>query len=240
MPPLDSPFQPFGVLHGAAVAAFVVVVTPLVLLRRRLRGTASAEKLDIAIAIIATVIAIATNGVWLLPANFSVARSLPLHICDLCTFIAPLALTARWRGWRALLYFFGLGLSTWGFITPDLRSLPHEPGFWLFWAAHFCVVGIAIYDLIARHYRPARQDLRIAMLGSAGYVMVVLPIDRIFNVNYGYLGVSDTQPGVILMLGSWPWRLPVIMAVVLLQFAAMTFIWDRRRRQLSAGIYRTD
>jgi hypothetical integral membrane protein (TIGR02206 family) len=218
-------FRPFSPAHVAVVALFVMCATILVPLGRRWRGTARGMVLDHALATGCLSTWIIINGWWLLPWNFNLGYSLPLHVCDITCLLAPLVLLwpARWM--RAILYFWGIGLSLQGFIQPDLRDGPARLGFWFFWANHFVVVGIAIYDL-ARGYRPAWRDFAFAVAATVVYLGVVLPIDIIWEVNYGYVGpVKPLQPTLIDQLGPWPWRVFVLIGLAWTVMALMVLPW---------------
>ncbi len=219
-------FQPFGRFHAGVLAVFGFMMIGLIAARRRLDARGQARTLDRALAAIGIAVAILTNGYWLLPSNFSKEHSWPLHLCDLGSIIAPIAIITARRRWRALLYYWGIGLSAWGFLTPDLKDGPGRIGFWLFWATHASVVGSALYDLIARRFRPGWAEWRIASAGGLLYVLLILPINLIFGFNYGYLGRAlPGQPTIIDALGPWPGRVFILPAGVLLLFVGMTLPW---------------
>src|SRR5688572_6221087 len=180
-------FRPFSLTHGVVVGVFLAFTVVLIVLGRRWRGTARGRRLDIVLAVICSIIWAIINGWWLLPRNFDPSYSLPLHVCDITSLLAPIVLVRPVRWMRAILYFWGLGLSLQGFIQPDLRDGPARIGFWLFWANHYVVVGIAIYDL-ARGYRPGWRDFGVAVVATFLYLAVVLPIDIAWGFNYGYVG----------------------------------------------------
>ena len=140
-----------------------------------------------------------------------------------------------------IVYYFGLGLSTQGFITPDLREGPAHWPFWSFWMLHFLVVGTAIYDLAARGLRPAWRDLRFAMTVSILYVVILMPIDFRLGWNYGYVGPSKPeQPSLIDVLGPWPWRVAVMVGMGFVVFTMMTVPWEIVRKRSHRGTERTE
>lgn len=226
VPGLSTHFEPFTTTHAVAAGAGVLCMAVVSLLGRRWRGTEREIALRRAwVAFVAAGQAVSIVW-WLLPANFNPARSFPLHMCDLVGLIAIPALLTERRLPRALLYFWGLGLSSQAFFTPIVREGPALFVFWLFWLSHTQIVGSAVYDVVARCYRPLLRDLTLAVVATLTYTAVMLPFDVVTGFNYGYLG-RDLPGAHTLMgaLGPWPWRLLAVAGLVFTVFALMWLAW---------------
>jgi hypothetical integral membrane protein (TIGR02206 family) len=166
-----------------------------------------------------------------MPWRYEHHKALPLQICDLVGFLAPAALLTRWRPLRALLYFWGIGLSTQGFFQPDLREGPADLSFWAFWLGHMAIVGASMYDVFARGYRPTWADYGVACAAAAVYLAVILPVDLLFDFNYGYVGRGQPgQPSVVDFLGPWPGRVAIIAALAAVVMALLMLPWEVARR----------
>ena len=168
------------------------------------------------------------------PRNFKAASALPLHVCDLASPLATVAiLRPDWRVARTVLFYWGLGLCTQAFLTPDLKEGMAHVAFWAFWLPHAGIVGSAVYDLAARDYRPGWSDLRDATIVTLSYAVVVFTIDAMFGCNYGYLGRSGPDtPSALDFLGPWPARVGVMIAIGQALFILMTLPfrpWKRLR-----------
>lgn len=166
--------------------------------------------------------------VYFWPGHYDPAVSWPLHVCDIAAVLGPLAVLTRQRVLLAVLYFWGIGLTSQAFITPVL-STDHGPGsiwYWLFWSNHTIVVGLAVYALVVLGYRPRFGDL-LATLGFTGtWVAVVLPLNIAYGWNYGYL--SPELPGATTLLnalGDWPGRLFKMYAIVGVGFVMLWLPW---------------
>jgi hypothetical integral membrane protein (TIGR02206 family) len=206
------------------------MTSSLILLRRRLDSSRQFH-LDRSLGFIFLIAWFLMNIWWLLPRNFNPQESWPLHLCDISAIIAPVALLSNRRWPRALLYFWGIGLNTQGFITPLLKEGPAHLEFWLFWLNHWIVVGTAIYDVAARGFRPTWRDYAIAVFGSGIYLAVVLPIDIAFGWNYGYLGKSKPNRSTVIdVLGPWPWRVVIIAVLACAVMALLMLPWILSRR----------
>jgi uncharacterized membrane protein YwaF len=116
-----------------------------------------------------------------------------------------------------------------------------DAGFWLFWGMHGAIVGPALYDLFARGYRPHWwPDAFFISVTTIGYLFLVLPIDLLFDLNYGLVGKG--KPGQITFLdflGPWPHRLWAIIYGIAAIYFMMTWPWSvgrwvmKRRREKS-------
>jgi hypothetical integral membrane protein (TIGR02206 family) len=183
------------------------------------------------LAAVAIVVWVMAEGYWMLPGRFSAAYSLPLHLCDITALLVPLGLWWRWRRMMTLVYFWGLVFSIQAVITPALHEGPGQFWFWLFWAYHFMILAVAVYFVAVRGFRPRWPDLRFAMIMSALYVALVLPLDVLMRWNYGFLGnMKPSQPSLIDVLGPWPWRVVVIIVLGGVAMAALYLPWRFVRR----------
>ena len=210
-PPLSNwatEFHAFTLQHAVVFAVCFGLILGSVILGRRWRGTSRERRLRH--AWIWTTIAWQSAAVvwYLLPANFDPYESWPLHLCDLAAWVAPFALLTQ-RPWlRALLYFWGIGLSTQAFFTPVVEGGYTDIRFWLFFVGHTQIVGSAIYDAAVLGYRPTLRDWRTMTFITIAWLAVVTPINIVFSVNYGYTGNRlPNGPTIMDYLGPWPWRI---------------------------------
>ena len=178
--------------------------------------------------------------VWyLLPRNFDWYESLPLHLCDLAAWVAPLALLTQRRWLRSLLYFWGIGLSTQAFFTPVVEGGYGQFSYWLFFVGHTHIVGSAVYDVVVLGYRPRLRDWGVVTVLSLAWIVPVTVFNVLMDVNYGYTG--NTAPGgttLIDYLGPWPWRLGTIFLGAQVLFGVVFVPWvvvGRRNRGYALG-----
>lgn len=212
--PDPTRFVPYSSTHAAAAAVCAAILVVLIFAGRR--ASPPRERLGRHVAgWISLGVWLVANVYWCVPPQLDVARSLPLHLCDVAGVIAPISMLSEKRWPRVLMYFWGLLLSSQGFIQPTLTAGPATFEFWLFWATHLIIVGSAIYDIAVRRLRLTRRDLAFALAASWAYAVPIF----IFNwaavfvfkwsdaFNYGYVGPKLPSNGTILnALGSWPLR----------------------------------
>jgi len=227
-------FRPFSTTHAAVLLLFATTVTTLVVLRRRReRGhPVRAARLDRRLGIVAVLVWLFATFVQFFPRYYDRTSSLPLQLCDFTIIAVPLALFTGWRPARAIVYFWGIGLSTQGLITPDLNGGPATMRFWFFWAPHFVIVGGALYDVAARGYRPTWRDFRVATVAGVVYAALVLPFNLLTDLNYGYVGESAPgQPSLVDALGPWPGRVGVMLTLGVVVMALLMVPWEILRRR---------
>ncbi len=224
-PPAFAPFTPTHLLAaGAGVACIIAFVTI-----GRVSTTAGEHRIVRTWAILWLIQQAFTTIYWLLPSNFDIAKSLPLHLCDVVGWLGPFALllahTRKTRWLRTILYFWGIGLSTQAFFTPTITQGPGDPRFWLFWISHTQIVGAAVYDIVVRGYRPDLRDLKAAIIASLVWMVPLVVLNWITGLNYGYLGPELEGETVLNLLPPWPWRVLTMAGIVLVLFSLMWAVW---------------
>lgn len=233
-------FRPFSWIHILTVAVVFGLTLLAVAVRRRRDPEAPASAWERRFAFFNLIAWSAVNGWWLLPGNFDPSHALPIQMCDLTWLMVAVALVLRWRPARAILYFWGIALSSQGILTPDLQEGPARIVFWLFWIAHGAIVGSAVYDLAARRYRPGWKDFRYAYGAAWIYFLLILPFDIAYGYNYGYVGnARPDRPTLVDVLGPWPQRLVWIILLVSVAMLVLLLPWElgrflKRRRPAPA------
>ncbi len=218
-----STFMPFTPFHYITAGLLVISMVGASMLGRRWRGTPRELAFRRTWAWSTIAWQAASVAYWAWPTHFYLPESLPLQLCDVAAWIAPLALLTQKRWLRAVLYFWAIGLSTQAFFTPVLSEGLAHPRFWFFWIGHTQIVGSAIYDVVALGFRPTFKDLLLGVLANLALFAVVMPLNLAFGLNYGFVGDSEPdQPTLITRLGPWPLR---IVWILLLVHSIMLVLW---------------
>lgn len=180
----------------------------------------AAERLRLVVCVVGLSAWVLSLAFYWAPSRFDWGKSLPIELCDLAAFIAPIAVISRLRPLRALLHFWGFALCTQFFATPIHR--PGSGAFVVGWVLHASIVGSALYDAVGLGFRPTWKDLRTAILAGLVYVALMFALNAATGFNYGYVG--PTKPGaatIVDALGPWPLR---VLWIVLIAMAAMTLV----------------
>lgn len=219
-------FHAFSAGHAAILAGFALVTALFCRIGLRWQGTERLRRAERAAGAFMLVVYCIATVYWLHPANYDIAISLPIHMCDMTGLVAPLVLLTRRLVFRTLLYFWGIGLSIHGVLTPVIDDGWFHVTFLLYWLVHLSIIGTAVYDVVARRYRPRFRDCLLAIATCAVWLTVVLLVDVRYGVNYGYVGnVTPERPTVIDSLGPWPQRVYKMTVAVIVLFLAMWLPW---------------
>jgi len=162
----------------------------------------------------------------------SVQQSLPLGLCEFGTFVVGAALWWQTPLLVEIVYFWGLGGSLQGLLTPDLPRSDLFPSFFFFQyfinhgglvlAPIFLVVGLKLFP------RPGAV-LRVAGI-TFGYLVAVAGIDWLTGGDYLYLREPPPTVSLLNVLGPWPWYILSMVGIgVLVLILLNSPFWAMRR-----------
>ncbi len=230
-----EPFAPYGQTHCAMLLLCAGGWLLAIRAARRRRGTPRERRFRLAFGRSILLL----NAAWLAwkvtPGRFDLADSLPLHLCDAAWMAAAWSLLSGGDPRRLrhqLVYYWGLGLSPLGLLTPDLDAGPATIGFWVFWIRHWQIVGAALVNLAAFRVRPSWRAFLGACAVTAALVAPVTLLNAACGTFYFYTGPSlPGNPTPLDLLGRWPLRILWIVLLTALLFFLMTLPAAFRRKR---------
>lgn len=232
---MDDRFEALSTSHYLMLALFVAGIPVLIRQGRRVRGTSAEERSRrvFSIAIIAT--ALPLQVLQLLPGDWSLDTSLPLHLCDLAWLVTAYALWTR-RPWAcALTCYWGLTLTSQALVTPSLsQAFPH-PRFIGYWTMHVLVVWAALYLTAALRVRPSWRLFGSTIGLTIGWMVAVMAFNVTTGTNYGYLNGKPGSGSLLDLLGPWPWYVVSEVVLVSAVWALITLPWTAAGRRAAAG-----
>ena len=145
----------------------------------------------------------------------TLGNGLPLNLCDW----AAAALIAALIGKRAfayeLGYFWGLGGSLQGLMTPDIAYDFPDPQFVFFAINHAGIITALLY-LTFTGMRPRLAALPKVVVATLGYALIAGLADAALHLNYGFLAAKPANASVLDFLSPWPWYIPELVAIGIL------------------------
>jgi hypothetical integral membrane protein (TIGR02206 family) len=228
---LAAPFILFGPAHLIALALGVAVPLLLALWVRRSRARDHGVRLLLAALLAAGWLgwyAMLWARGWLAAGN-----ALPLNLCDWAQAALIVALLSRNQRAYELGYFWGLGGTLQGVITPDLPSGFPDLQFLLFMLDHAGLIAVVLYLTWGSGMRPVASSLPRVILASLFYVAIAGIADYMLGTNYGFLRGKGDHVSLLTWLAPWPWYIGELVAIGLMSVAiyyAPFWLWDWFKR----------
>ena len=233
-------FDAFSLHHLVLTVVCVWVTWIVIRYARTVRGTRDEFRVRVAWALMTLLGEIGSTIVWTLPARYSREASWPIHLCDYAAWLAPFALLLPVRWPKTLLFFWGIGLSTQGFLTPTVSQGVLSAEYWVFWIQHLGVVGGGFYLAAVNGYRPALRDLGLTIAVTFALVCFMVWFNIQADTNYMYLGSSlPDKPTILDALGDYPGRLVWIVLLGILGFK-LTYLGSESVHRLRGRALRAD
>jgi hypothetical integral membrane protein (TIGR02206 family) len=209
-----APFTLFSIEHLFAIGVLLVIYIMLYLKSGRLEEPRfdRLARYFLATALILQEISLNVwrmyEGVW------SVADSLPLHLCGIMVLTCPIMLVTKSYKIYEIAYFLGLGGASQAVLTPDIGvyGFPHYR-FYQFFVSHGLIILSILYMTFVCKYRPNFRSF----LKSFAFLNMMLPIVGILNYitggNYFFIARKPETASIIDFLGPWPWYILALEAI---------------------------
>jgi hypothetical integral membrane protein (TIGR02206 family) len=204
------PFVLFGPAHLAMLALAVLLPMALALAARRRPRADPVLRSCLALLLaggwIGWLVLFALRG-WL-----TLGNALPLNLCDWAAAALVVALLTRGTFAYGLGYFWGLGGTLQGLITPDIAYDFPDPQF-LFFAVNHAGIITALLYLTFTGLRPRLAMLPRVAIATLGYAVVAGAADYALGTNYGFLHGKPHNPSLLDFLKPWPWYIPELVLI---------------------------
>ena len=161
---------------------------------------------------------------------FKLEVDLPLSICNLFAFIAPVLFGIPNPKRMEVVYFAVMSGTFQAIITPDLYVGFPTYGFFKYWIVHVGLVILVIHYLLSFQLRPRAKGIFITFIWLNLYLMVIVPINLLLDANYFYLMEKPINPSILDLFGPWPTYLLVseILAMAFFAVAYLPIMWVNR------------
>ncbi|MDA0136322.1 YwaF family protein [Solirubrobacter deserti] len=166
----------------------------------------------------------ATDGSW------DWGFDLPLHLSDVVSILAPIALWTRRPLLVEVLYFWALTASLQAVITPDLRTTVPSVFFFTYFVTHSGAVVAAFLLVFGLGQRPRPGAVARVFAVTLGMAAAAGLGNVITGGNYMYLRAKPAQASLLDQMGPWPVYIAVAAALALVLFLAL----DRLARSTGA------
>ena len=162
--------------------------------------------------------------------RFDIAVDLPLSICNLFAFTAPLLFWNPNPKRMEVVYFAVMSGTFQAIITPDLYVGFPTYGFFKYWISHVGLVIIVIHYLLSFQLRPRAKGIFITFVWLNLYLMIIVPINLLLDANYFDLMEKPINPSILDLFGPWPTYLLVseVLAMAFFALAYLPIMWANK------------
>lgn len=203
---MSGPFVMFGSAHLAALLLGFGAPLGLAAMARSRRRLDRPIRLGLALLLAGGLLGwyglLWARG-WLGPGN-----ALPLNLCDWAALVLILALVKPGQRSYELGYFWGLGGTLQGLLTPDIAHGFPDPRFLFFFIEHAGIVAAVLYLTLGTGLRPAPASIPRVLAATLFYAAVAGTTDLLLGTNYGFLIAKPANASLMDFLAPWPWYLP--------------------------------
>jgi len=207
-------FVPFGSSHLVAVMLTLAVPLVMALVARHEHLGARADRATrIGLFLLLLGGWVFWYGLGALRGDLALERSLPMHLCDWAQVALMVSLVTRNQLAYVLGYFWGLGGTLQGVLTPTVYYDFPDAAFIAFFIQHGGVIAALLYLTLGSRMRPILGDLPRVMLASLVYLAVAGLVDWLLGVNYGFLREKPAGENLLMLLAPWPWYIPQLVGI---------------------------
>jgi hypothetical integral membrane protein (TIGR02206 family) len=231
-------FVTFSPSHLVAVAAVLTGSVALVVVARAARSARFDRAMRWALAAGCAAF-VAYSLYWVVAEGRGSLRFLlPLHLCDVSVFLAPVVLLTGHRRVFEVLYFWGIGGALQAIATPPpLDAFPRLTCISFFFG-HGVVLASALYAAVVMRLRPTPRSIVRVWAITNLYGLAIIPVNLALDANYLFLLRKPAAPTLLDLMGPWPWYVLVLDAVafaVICLCYAPYFVRDGLARRRGLG-----
>ncbi|MBV9549806.1 MAG: TIGR02206 family membrane protein [Alphaproteobacteria bacterium] len=211
---MSHPFVPFGSSHLAVITLTLLLPLALSLLARHEHLGRHADRMvRVGLAGLLAIGWLCWYGLSFARGTLTPDNSLPMNLCDWADLILIVALLTRQQFAYELGYFWGLGGTLQGVLTPTIYWDFPDPQFLFFFIQHGGVVAALLYLTLGTRLRPTFRSLPRVVAASLAYLAVAASVDWLLGVNYGFLRARPAGQNLMTMMSPWPWYIPELAAM---------------------------
>jgi hypothetical integral membrane protein (TIGR02206 family) len=206
-------FVLFGPPHLTAIALALLVPLALALLARHEHLGRAADRLArIGLAGFLAAGWICWLGLSAARGELHLDNGLPMNLCDWAEIALIVALLTRGQFAYELGYFWGLGGTLQGVLTPPLYYDFPDPQFVFFFIQHSGVIAALLYLTLGTRMRPTWGSLPRVIAASFVYLGAAALVDWTLGLNYGFLRAKPLGQNLLSIMPPWPWYIPELVA----------------------------
>jgi hypothetical integral membrane protein (TIGR02206 family) len=202
----DGPFELFSTSHVMALLIIIIINSLIFIFRDRIRKESISKYFCYTIASLLILQEISYNIWHASIGDWSVASTLPLHLCGISVVLSAVMLIKKSYNLYEIIYFWGVGGATQALLTPDIGiyAFPHYR-FFQFFISHGLIVTACLFATFVLGYRPKLKSIWKAVAALNVYMILIAVFNGVTGGNYLFICRKPDTASLMDYLGPWPW-----------------------------------
>ncbi len=215
---VDIPFESFSQTHIVTLIVFAFLLASVIFAGKKLNNRQNLL-LGRCLSVFMSVSVAAWAILHLFYDRFNIAVDLPLSLCNLFAFIAPLLFWNPDHRRFEVIYFMVMCGTFQAILTPDLYVGFPGYGFFKYWIVHMGLVLVVIHYLLAFKLYPRPRAMITTFIWLNIYLLSLVPVNLWLGANYFYMMEKPINPSILDYFGPWPFYILVSEALAFVFFA---------------------
>lgn len=215
---VDIPFESFSPSHMATLVVFAFLLAAIVFAGKRLNNQQNLF-LGRLLSLFMSASVLVWAGLHVFYDRFNIAVDLPLSLCNLFAFLAPLLFWNPDHRRFEVIYFMVMCGTFQAIITPDLYVGFPGYGFFKYWIVHMGLVLVVIHYLLVFRLYPRPKAMIATFIWLNVYLLSLIPVNIWLDANYFYLMEKPINPSILDFFGPWPFYILASEALAFVFFA---------------------
>jgi len=194
--PLNQ-FEPFSLNHIIPLLLIIIGVYLIFRFREKLGNPKYEKTIRYSIAIFAIFLEVSFQSWQMYHGVWDLADSLPLHLCRLTSYLGIIAMLTKSNNIFEIAYFWSLG-GVVSIMFPDILDGPDRFRYYHFVVYHILFFYMYMYMLFVLKFELNFKSFKKSYLILLAFVLIVIiPVNNIFDMNYMYLLFPADTPFTI-------------------------------------------
>lgn len=229
------PYKPFGFIHCFCIFLVIFSLIYIYIKRDKISQMPKDKKRRILkiIAVIMLINMIIYNIAPHIFGYFDYKIHLPFQLCFISGYIFMFAILFNKDNLLKLTLFLSFIGPIPAILWPDMPSTIDDFNFWKYFISHHLFICASFFSYYALNYKIEFKDIIKAFLFANALVLIMMPFNHIFNMNYIY---SSEIPSNIVAMYPWIKIFPPFIVIELTGIIIAFFLYlliKKRNYELS-------
>lgn len=213
-------FPLFSTTHITLLLVITIIIATLLIILKKFNSSKINKFFTLSLAFLILALEI-SSYIWKISADkWSLAGSLPLHICGISAYLSVIMLLipSKYTLFE-ITYFWGLGGATMALLTPNLNHPFYHFMFFKFFITHSLIITAVLYMIVIEGKRPSHKSVLRTFVITNIYMLIIGMINKALDANYLYICHKPGNTTLLDYMGPWPYY------IIAMEFSALLIFY---------------